>query len=53
VSPAPALGEHADALLRQLGYDTEDIASMRERGAFGACPTTSNDARRTAERDHA
>ncbi|MEM5382319.1 CoA transferase [Paraburkholderia phymatum] len=47
VSPAPALGEHADALLQQLGYDAEDIASLRERGAFGAGASNNE------ERNHA
>ncbi|WP_109477992.1 CoA transferase [Paraburkholderia sp. C35] len=49
VQSAPALGEHADALLQQLGYDAEDIAVLRERGAFGA--EAINVA--TKERDHA
>ncbi|MBP0591456.1 CoA transferase [Paraburkholderia sp. LEh10] len=52
VSPAPALGEHADALLQQLGYDADDIASLRARGAFGGCAANANDAVRK-ERHHA
>jgi formyl-CoA transferase/CoA:oxalate CoA-transferase len=27
----PTLGQHADAILRELGYDAETIASLRER----------------------
>jgi CoA:oxalate CoA-transferase len=30
--PAPALGEHTDAVLRDLGYDAERIAALKERG---------------------
>jgi crotonobetainyl-CoA:carnitine CoA-transferase CaiB-like acyl-CoA transferase len=30
--PAPQLGEHSDAVLRNLGYSTGDIAGLRERG---------------------
>jgi CoA:oxalate CoA-transferase len=53
VSPAPALGEHADALLQQLGYDADDIASLRERGAFGVHAISAADVNRNEERDHA
>jgi CoA:oxalate CoA-transferase len=52
VSPAPALGEHAEALLQQLGYDVEDIASLRERGAFGAGASKEESAFRNEERNH-
>ena len=31
--PAPKLGEHTDALLRELGYALEDIARLRKSGA--------------------
>ncbi|HSN46434.1 MAG TPA: CoA transferase [Casimicrobiaceae bacterium] len=31
----PALGEHTDAVLRELGYDRAAIASLRERGIAG------------------
>jgi len=31
--PAPKLGEHTDALLRELGYKDEDIAQLRKSGA--------------------
>jgi crotonobetainyl-CoA:carnitine CoA-transferase CaiB-like acyl-CoA transferase len=30
--PAPALGEHTDAVLRELGYAPEQIASLRDAG---------------------
>jgi crotonobetainyl-CoA:carnitine CoA-transferase CaiB-like acyl-CoA transferase len=30
---APALGEHTQALLREVGYSDAEIASLRERGA--------------------
>ncbi len=33
---APRLGEHTDALLRDvLGYGTETIATLRAKGAIG------------------
>ena len=53
VSLAPALGEHADALLQQLGYEADDIASLRERGAFGVPVADSSDGQRVEERNHA
>lgn len=30
--PAPALGQHSDELLREAGYDDEEIAEMRRAG---------------------
>ena len=30
--PAPALGEHTDAVLTDLGYDADRIARLKERG---------------------
>jgi benzylsuccinate CoA-transferase BbsE subunit len=32
-SPAPQLGEHTDLVLAEFGYDTRDIAALREQGA--------------------
>ena len=32
VGPAPALGEHSQEVLAELGYDTEDARVLRERG---------------------
>jgi crotonobetainyl-CoA:carnitine CoA-transferase CaiB-like acyl-CoA transferase len=31
----PALGEHTDAVLRELGYDSGAIADLRRRGVIG------------------
>jgi crotonobetainyl-CoA:carnitine CoA-transferase CaiB-like acyl-CoA transferase len=31
----PGLGEHTDALLRELGYSADDVAEMRSAGAIG------------------
>ena len=31
--PGPALGEHTDAVLQQLGYSTEEIEALKEVGA--------------------
>jgi crotonobetainyl-CoA:carnitine CoA-transferase CaiB-like acyl-CoA transferase len=33
--PAPALGEHTDAVLTEAGLDADVIARMREEGAAG------------------
>ncbi len=33
--PAPALGEHTDAVLAEAGYDAAAIARLREEGAAG------------------
>jgi len=33
--PPPALGEHADAILAELGYGAADIAALRASGALG------------------
>jgi crotonobetainyl-CoA:carnitine CoA-transferase CaiB-like acyl-CoA transferase len=30
--PTPDQGEHTDAILGELGYDTEAIATLRARG---------------------
>jgi len=31
----PALGEHTDAVLRELGYDDAQLAEFRARGIIG------------------
>ncbi len=36
--PAPALGEHTDEVLRELGYDDGAIAALREAGAVAGAP---------------
>ena len=33
--PGPAHGQHTDELLAELGYSTDEIASLRQAGAFG------------------
>jgi crotonobetainyl-CoA:carnitine CoA-transferase CaiB-like acyl-CoA transferase len=33
-TPPPALGEHTDILLQEVGYGEEDISDMRENGAI-------------------
>jgi crotonobetainyl-CoA:carnitine CoA-transferase CaiB-like acyl-CoA transferase len=30
--PAPELGEHTEAILRELGYEPEQIEALRQRG---------------------
>jgi crotonobetainyl-CoA:carnitine CoA-transferase CaiB-like acyl-CoA transferase len=35
--PPPALGEHTDTLLRELGYRDGDIAALREARVIGQC----------------
>jgi CoA:oxalate CoA-transferase len=32
--PAPGLGQHTDAILRDLGYSPDHIAALRQRGAI-------------------
>jgi crotonobetainyl-CoA:carnitine CoA-transferase CaiB-like acyl-CoA transferase len=34
-SPAPALGEHTEAILREAGYGDEEIAALKRSGALG------------------
>jgi crotonobetainyl-CoA:carnitine CoA-transferase CaiB-like acyl-CoA transferase len=33
-TPAPDAGEHTTEVLAELGYDTEQVAELRARGAF-------------------
>jgi formyl-CoA transferase len=33
-SPPPVLGEHTDEILKSLGYDTEALASLRNKGVI-------------------
>lgn len=35
MDPVPALGEHTEAILRELGYAQADIAALRAAGAIG------------------
>lgn len=35
MDPVPALGEHTDAVLRELGRDDAAIAALRTTGAIG------------------
>jgi crotonobetainyl-CoA:carnitine CoA-transferase CaiB-like acyl-CoA transferase len=39
-TPPPLLGQHTDAILRDLGYSARDIAQLRRDGVIGARPTT-------------
>jgi formyl-CoA transferase len=32
IGPSPLLGEHREEILRELGYDTRDIAAMAKDG---------------------
>jgi crotonobetainyl-CoA:carnitine CoA-transferase CaiB-like acyl-CoA transferase len=36
--PAPALGEHTDEVLREAGYDDDEIAALHEQGAVAGPP---------------
>lgn len=36
--PSPALGQHTDEVLRELGYDDERIAALRAKGVLGSPP---------------
>lgn len=33
-APAPLLGEHTDETLRQVGYDAEELAKLKEKGVI-------------------
>jgi itaconate CoA-transferase len=33
MDPIPALGEHTDSILAELGYGAADIARLRQAGA--------------------
>jgi crotonobetainyl-CoA:carnitine CoA-transferase CaiB-like acyl-CoA transferase len=33
-TPPPRLGEHADEVLRELGYGAEEVAALRKEGAI-------------------
>jgi itaconate CoA-transferase len=33
MDPVPAVGEHTDAILAELGYTGTEVAQMREAGA--------------------
>ena len=35
----PALGQHTDAVLAELGFEPAEIAALRERGAIGPVPS--------------
>ena len=34
MAPIPSVGEHTDAVLEELGYGEEAVASLRQRGAI-------------------
>jgi crotonobetainyl-CoA:carnitine CoA-transferase CaiB-like acyl-CoA transferase len=36
--PPPALGQHSESVLRELGYEPEQIARWREQGVVGGTP---------------
>jgi crotonobetainyl-CoA:carnitine CoA-transferase CaiB-like acyl-CoA transferase len=36
--PAPLIGEHTEEVLAEVGYDVDDIASLRSSGALGRVP---------------
>ena len=40
-SAPPSLGEHSHALLRELGYSSEDIATLQAEGVVGTAPDAS------------
>jgi crotonobetainyl-CoA:carnitine CoA-transferase CaiB-like acyl-CoA transferase len=34
MDPVPALGEHTDAVLDELGYDTHEVQALHAAGAI-------------------
>jgi crotonobetainyl-CoA:carnitine CoA-transferase CaiB-like acyl-CoA transferase len=34
MAPIPAVGEHTDTILRELGYEEETLAALRREGAI-------------------
>jgi crotonobetainyl-CoA:carnitine CoA-transferase CaiB-like acyl-CoA transferase len=38
LDPIPALGEHTDAVLRELGFSTGELSAMRTAGVIGGPP---------------
>jgi crotonobetainyl-CoA:carnitine CoA-transferase CaiB-like acyl-CoA transferase len=34
MAPIPEVGEHTDAILDELGYESETVASLRQRAAI-------------------
>jgi itaconate CoA-transferase len=38
LDPIPALGEHTEPVLRELGFSTEDLAVMQAEGVIGEAP---------------
>jgi itaconate CoA-transferase len=35
LDPIPALGQHTESVLRELGFDASDLAAMRSAGVIG------------------
>jgi itaconate CoA-transferase len=45
LDPIPALGEHTEAVLRELGLGGDELAAMRAAGVIGALPDGGVDGR--------
>jgi itaconate CoA-transferase len=43
MNPVPALGEHTDAVLAELGFGPDEVARLRAVGAVGAAPVSAAD----------